>query len=251
MTAFAAATDGIAIAYDVEGEGEPLILIHGFGASRVITWKNTSWYQTITRAGRKLIAVDCRGHGESGKPHAVAAYDHAIMAEDILRVVDALKIVQADVMGYSMGGYLAIRLLHDWPQRMRRAVLAGIGERYFRPSPERAEIIAQGLEAKDPATITDPVAREFRTFCERAGNDLVALAACMRCRQRFFSAEELGAIHHPVLVVSGQEDRTAGAPEPLAQAFPNGRTIVVPRRNHHSTVGDRFYKDAVVDFLSR
>ncbi len=250
MTAFATAADGTSIAYETAAEGSPVVLIHGFGASRKITWANTSWYQTLVRAGHRVVAVDCRGHGDSGKPHDIPAYDEGPMAADIVAVLDALDIGQADIMGYSMGGYLAIRLLHDRPERVRRAVLAGIGASYFINSPERAEIIAQGLLADDPATITDPVARAFRDFCERAGNDLVALAACIRRPRRVFMPDDLGKMPHDVLVVCGGLDEMSGPPEPLAGAFPHGRMVVVPRRNHHSTVGDRIYKDAVVDFLA-
>jgi pimeloyl-ACP methyl ester carboxylesterase len=250
MTAFVSAADGTPIAYETVGEGPPVVLIHGFGASRAITWKNTGWYQTLSRAGRRVTAIDCRGHGESGKPHDIPAYDEGLMADDIVALLEALDIGQADIMGYSMGGYLTIRLMHDRPERVRRGVLAGIGATYFRQTPERAEIIAQGLLAKDPLTITDPVARSFRDFCERAGNDLVALAACIRRPCHLFTADELGRMPHDVLVVCGELDDISGPPEPLAAALANGRVVVVPRRNHHSTVGDRVYKDAVVDFLS-
>jgi pimeloyl-ACP methyl ester carboxylesterase len=249
MTEFASAADGTPIAYESLGEGAPIVLVHGFGASRTITWANTNWYQTLFRAGRRLIAIDCRGHGESGKPHDQPSYEEGRMAADILSVLDVLGIRRADVMGYSMGGYHAIRLMNDSPQRVRRAILAGIGETYFRYSRERAEIIAQGLLAVDPATIVDPEALAFRTFCERAGNDLVALAACIRRPRRVIEPDELARMPHPVLVVCGEQDETSGRPEPLASAFPHGRMLIVPRRNHHSTVGDRVYKDAALEFL--
>jgi pimeloyl-ACP methyl ester carboxylesterase len=249
MTQFATAADGTAIAYETLGEGPPVVLVHGFGASRAITWANTNWYQTLTRAGRRLVAIDCRGHGHSGKPHDQPSYEEGRMAADILTVLDALGIAKADIMGYSMGGYLAIRLMHDAPHRVRRAVLAGVGEKYFRASRERAEIISQGLLAADPATIVDPEAIAFRTFCERAGNDLVALAACIRRSRHIFEPSELRAIAHPVIVICGEVDDTSGKPEPLANAFPDGRAVTVPRRNHHSTVGDRVFKDTALDFL--
>jgi pimeloyl-ACP methyl ester carboxylesterase len=249
MTEFASAADGTRIAYETLGEGAPVVLVHGFGASRVITWANTNWYQTLTRAGRRLIAIDCRGHGESGKPHDQPSYEEGRMAADILTVLDTLGIAKADIIGYSMGGYLTVRLMHDAPHRARRAVLAGVGEKYFRASRERAEIISQGLLAPDPATIVDPEALLVRPFSERAGNDLMALAACIRRSRHVFEPAELGAIAQPVLVVCGEVDDTSGAPGPLADAFPNGGALVVPRRNHHSTIGDRVFKDAAVDFL--
>ena len=249
MTQFATAADGTAIAYETAGEGTPVVLVHGFGASRAITWANTNWYQTLTRAGRRLVALDCRGHGQSGKPHDQPSYEEGRMAADVLTVLDALGIAKADIMGYSMGGHIAIRLMHDAPHRIRRAVLAGVGEKYFRASRERAEIISQGLLAADPATIVDPEALAFRTFCERAGNDLVALAACIRRPRLVFEPSELRAIAHPIVVICGEVDDTSGKPEPLANSFPNGRAVVVARRNHHSTVGDRVFKDTALDFL--
>ena len=152
-------------------------------------------------------------------------------------------------MGYSMGAQLAIRLMHDAPGRVRRAVLGGLGQNYFRFSKEHRDIIARALLAKDPAKITDPVAKEFRLFCEKAGDDLLAMAACMRRPHQIFPAEALHAFPQPVLVVAGAEDDLIGSPEPLAHAFRDGRLVIIPKRNHHSTVGDRAYKDAVMAFL--
>jgi pimeloyl-ACP methyl ester carboxylesterase len=250
LTAFATAKDGVRIAYEIAGEGKPVVLVHGFGASRTITWKNTNWFQTLTRAGRRVIAMDCRGHGESDKPHDVTSYDEGRMAADIAAVLDALSLPVADVMGYSMGGFLAIRLMHDAPERVGRAVLAGVGDNYFHTLPARAEIIAQALVAPAGAIIEDAEAREFRIFCEKAGNDLEALAACIRRPRHSLSPGELGALPHPVLVVCGELDEMTGSPEPLARSFAHGQALVVPKRNHHSTVGDRVYKDAAVAFLS-
>ena len=250
MTYYVTASDGIDIAYDCMGEGPPVVLIHGFGASRTITWSNTGWYQTLARAGHKIVAIDCRGHGESQKPHAPSDYDEGRMAMDIVAVLADLEIPETALMGYSMGAELAIRLMHDAPGRVRRAVLAGLGENYFRFSKDLTETIAKGLQAKDPSQIVDPVAREFRAFCEKAGNDLAAMAACMRRPRWIFSPEELRAMPQKLLIVCGAEDEMAGSPEPLAQAFRDAQTLVVPKRNHHSTVGDRAYKDAVVAFLA-
>ena len=250
MTYFVTVSDGRDIAYDCMGEGSPVVLIHGFGANRNITWSNTNWYQTILRAEHKLVAIDCRGHGESDKPHDPEDYEEGRMAMDIIAVLAALEIPEVDVMGYSMGAQLALRLMHDAPGRVRRAVLGGIGERYFHPSKERAEIIAKALTARDASKITDPVAREFRTFCERAGDDLQAMAACIRRPGRVFTPEELHALPQKVLVVCGEQDDWAGSPEALARAFADGQALVVPKKNHHSTVGDRAYKDAVVAFLA-
>jgi pimeloyl-ACP methyl ester carboxylesterase len=250
MTYYVTASDGTEIAYDCVGEGPPVVLIHGFGANRTITWANTGWFQSLIRAGHKVISIDCRGHGESGKPHDPEDYDEGRMAMDIVAVVADLQLPEIDLMGYSMGAQLAIRLMHDAPDRVRRAVLGGIGDSYFSLSKEQTETLAKGLLARDPVKVTDPLAREFRNFCEKAHDDLQAMAACMRRPRRIFSPEELHALEQPVLVVAGAEDHMIGSPENFARAFRNGRLLIVPKKNHHSTVGDPAYKEAVVAFLA-
>jgi pimeloyl-ACP methyl ester carboxylesterase len=249
MSQFAHGPGGTRVAYDLVGDGPPVVLIHGFAASRVITWRNTNWVNWLTRAGHRIVAVDCRGHGESGKPHDTAAYDDRIMAADILAVLDQTSIARADVIGYSMGGYLTMNLMHLAPERVGMAILGGVGENYFSFWPDRNETIAEGLLAPDAAGVSDKLALEFRTFAERAGNDLIALAACMRRSRITLTREEIGAIPHPVLVVCGESDRISGRPEPLAELFPSGRAFVVPKRNHHSAVGDLRFKEAAKTFL--
>lgn len=251
MSRLATPPDGVPIAYEVAGDGPPVVLIHGFGANRAITWRNPNWFDWLTKAGRRVIALDCRGHGESGKPHRAEDYDDRRMLGDVLAVLDSAGAEQADVIGYSMGGYIAINLLHEAPQRIRRAVTGGVGETYFRFWDERSAIIAEALLAPDPSTIADAGAREYRAFCERAGDDLQAMAACMRRSRLSFGPRDLKTILHPVLIVCGALDETSGRPEALAECFAEGRAVVVPRRNHHSTVGDRLFKEAARDFLDR
>jgi pimeloyl-ACP methyl ester carboxylesterase len=251
MTEFIRARDGVDIAYEKMGVGPPVILVHGFAASRIITWKNTGWYEWLLGMGRSVIAFDCRGHGESGKPHSPEAYDDWKMAMDIVMMMEAHDTESAPVMGYSMGSYLAVALMHLAPKRVERAVLAGVGENYFSFWEERSERIAKGLQAADPGALSDNTAIEFRAFAERAGNDLDALAACMRRARLMCTAWDLGQMPQPILVVSGEDDRMAGRPAPLAAHFVNGAAVSVPGRNHHSTVGDRAFKEAVRDFLNR
>src|SRR5262245_60380435 len=98
MTRYVTAPDGVKIAYEVSGEGPPIVLVHGFGASRTITWKSTLWIQTLSRAGRQAVAMDCRGHGESGKPHEIEAYEEGGLAADVLAVLDDLGVSSADIM---------------------------------------------------------------------------------------------------------------------------------------------------------
>jgi len=248
MEQFAFASDGTRLAYDCVGEGTPVVLVHGFASDRKQNWQNVGWYEALTGAGYRVIAMDCRGHGASDKPHDDAAYGDK-MVSDIVSVMDATKVARADVMGYSMGGILTVGLLMTHGERVARAIVAGIGETYFAPRSHRKGIAA-ALRANDPSTITDPTQKAFRAFASQDGKDLLALAACMSADRTMYTREQLGRCATPVLVVDGENDVQSGAPEPLAQAFADGRAVVVPRRDHMTAVGDKIYKQAVLEFLA-
>ncbi|HEV2563101.1 MAG TPA: alpha/beta hydrolase [Rhizomicrobium sp.] len=250
MTAFATAADGTRIAYESVGEGAPVVLIHGFAASRAQNWRVPGWYDTLTGAGYRVVAMDCRGHGESGKPHDPAAYDHEIMMEDVVAAMRDAGTGPAFIMGYSMGGYISIHLLLKHPELVRKLVIGGVGATYLAGQFGSREAIADALQESDKSKIANPIARRFREFAEQDGKDIVALAACMRGNRKPLSAAELAHSTRPVLVVCGENDDLTGPPEPLAAAFADGRAVMVPRRDHMTTVGDKVYKQAVLKFFA-
>ena len=239
----------VKIAYDLVGEGEPVVLIHGFASNRFMNWRAPGWYETLSKAGRQVIALDVRGHGESSKPHDIDAYDEGELALDVVRLLDHLGHDRADVMGYSMGGFIALRLLHDHPARVGRAVIAGVGENYFGRGTAETDAIAAGLRARDASEVAGAVPRQFRLFAEQGRNDLEALALCMTRRRRSFSADELQGLKVPTLIVVGENDTVTGPPGALAAALPKARVVIVPRRDHMSTVGDKVFKAAALEFL--
>ncbi len=258
MTQFVTAPDGVKIAFDVAGQGTPVLLIHGFASSRVQNWRGSMWYDTLTRAGYQVIALDNRGHGESDKPHDVSFYGHEAMANDALAVMKAVGLSQTLLMGYSMGGYIAMSLVMTHPELFPKVVIAGVGASYLDinaaqgavADPRRRAVVADALEAADPSTITDRTACEFRAFADQGGKDRLALAACMRGARDVFSKAALGRIQNPVLVVCGENDALTGPPDPLAAAFAHGRAVTVPGRDHMTAVGDKAYKQAVLEFFS-
>lgn len=115
----------VEIAYLDEGEGEPIVLIHGFASTKEVNWLLPGWFTTLTKAGRRAIALDNRGHGASIKLYDPAAYHSEIMAEDVRALLDHLEIEQADLMGYSMGSRIAAFLSVKHPARVRSAILGG------------------------------------------------------------------------------------------------------------------------------
>lgn len=250
MTEFVKTPDGVRIAYEAVGRGDTVVLVHGFAASRVQNWKGPGWYETLTGAGYRVVAMDCRGHGDSDKPHDPAAYDHAIMAEDVVAVLEAAGGAPAFLMGYSMGGFIGMHVLMDHPALIRKFVIGGVGGSYLGRAFGSRDAIADALVTPDKSTITDKVQRDFREFAEQNGKDRLALAACMRANRRPFTEAELKQSQRPVLVVCGENDALTGPPDPLAAAFADGRAVTVARRDHMTTVGDKVFKQAVLEFFA-
>jgi pimeloyl-ACP methyl ester carboxylesterase len=240
---------GVTIAYETAGEGPPILLIHGFASTGRVNWWDTGWVKLLVDSGRMAVTFDHRGHGQSEKLSDSALYPAAEMAEDARRLLDHLGIPAADVMGYSMGARVAAFLAINHPQRVRRAVFAGLAQRMI-TGVGGAQAIALALEAPSRDGVTDPAARSFRIFAEQTKSDLAALAACIRSSREKITVEELAQIRVPVLVVAGGNDDVAGEVDPLVDAIPGARGITLPGRNHMNAVGDRGYKDAVLAFLA-
>lgn len=240
-------SNGVRIRYEVWGEGAPIVLVHGFASSIETNWENTGWVRQLSSL-RRVVAMDCRGHGRSDKPHDPAAYGTATMAEDAVRLMDHLGIERADVMGYSMGGFITLVLLTRFRERFRSGILGGIGSPYSAAARGRPNVV-KALLAEDRESVTDPIGKSFRVFAEAQKNDLKALAACMRGGREQFDAETLGRISMPVLIVVGENDALIRNPEELAEAIPGSEFLVVPGKDHLSAVGSKPFKQAVLEFL--
>jgi pimeloyl-ACP methyl ester carboxylesterase len=241
--------DGVEIAYLDEGGGAPIVLVHGFASTAEINWVHPGWVATLTKAGRRVIALDHRGHGASSKLYDPAAYHSAIMAEDVRALLDHLELPRVDVMGYSMGARIAAFFALAHPGRLRRAASGGLGIAMV-DRVGLSDSIAEALEARSLADVRDPMGRTFRMFAEQTKSDLKALAACIRGSRQTLTREQVALIRAPVLVAVGTMDVIAGSPHELAALLPAGRALDIPGRDHMLAVGDRVFKRAVLDFLA-
>lgn len=230
----------------------PLVLLqHGFAADSATNWVRPGIVAALTAAGRRVVAVDARGHGESDKPHDRDLYGESRMARDLTEVIDELGVDSVDVAGYSMGAIVALILAsHD--QRVRRLVIGGVGGGVVELGGVDRRIIdrtalASALRADDPASVTDPAARSFRRFAESTGADRMALAAQAERAHR--DAIALGSITAPTRLVVGDADPLASRPEVLVAAIPNAELVVVPG-DHLGAVGAPEFAPAIVEFLS-
>lgn len=242
-------SDGVEIAFSDQGEGPPILLIHGFASNSRVNWEATGWFKTLLGAGYRVIAIDNRGHGQSEKLYDPAQYSAPIMADDAARLLAHLGIKQAAVMGYSMGARISAFLTMHHPARVTRVVFAGLAERMVLGVPG-SEAIAEAMEAPAVDQIADPGARAFRIFADQTRSDRRALAACIRSSRVRIKPEALAMIRCQVLVVAGSEDDVAGAVQPLVDMIPGAQGVVLPGRNHMNAVGDKGYKHAALAFLA-
>lgn len=243
-------SDGVRIAYVDEGQGDPILLIHGFASNVATNWRDVHWLRTLTAAGRRTIAYDNRGHGQSEKLYDPSRYGAPTMAEDALRLLDHLGIGRADVMGYSMGARIATFLVLAHPERVRSLMLAGTGINLVRGMVGTGPV-ARALEAPTIEDVTNDTARSFRAFAEKTGSDLAALAACLRGPREKIGPEDLARIAVPTLVATGSEDVIAGSGEALRELIPNAQLLDIEGRDHMKAVGDPRFKQGVLDFLTR
>ncbi len=240
----------VEIAYLDEGEGDPIVLVHGFASSKNVNWVYPTWVSELKKAGRRVIALDNRGHGDSGKLYDPAQYEIAIMAGDVIALLDHLRIARADIMGYSLGSRMTAVLALSHPQRLRSAILGGIGIGMIEGGGP-GENVALALEAPSLEDVTDPVGRTFRAFADQTRSDREALAACLRGSRPLMTRDEAAQIAVPVLIAVGTIDEIAGSAQRLGEVIPGSEVLDIPNRDHMRAVGDKVYKTGVLDFLSR
>ncbi len=238
----------VEIAYLDQGEGEPIVLVHGFASTKEVNWVAPGWVATLTRAGRRVIALDNRGHGASGKLYDPADYRTDLMAGDVHALIEHLGIGRADVMGYSMGARITAFLAHAHPDRVRSAILGGLGIRLV-DGVGLPESIAEALEAPAAEDVTDPTGYTFRRFAEQTKSDRRALAACIRGSRQTMSREDIASLRLPMLIAVGTKDTVAGSAQELAALIPGARALDIPERDHMLAVGDKVFKAAALEFL--
>jgi pimeloyl-ACP methyl ester carboxylesterase len=247
--------DGLTIAYRTwgrPGDRAPVVLHHGFIADARTNWENPGVVRALLDAGRYVVAPDARGHGESEAPHDPARYGEDKMATDVGALADHLGFTAFDLAGYSMGGIVAL-LVGAAEPRVRRLVVGGIGAGVveFGGVDQRAvgsSRLAAALRADDPATITDPAVRAFRTFADVTGGDRLAYAAQADAAHAVPIA--FAAITAPTMVLVGRDDLLARDPQRLAAAIPGAELALVPG-DHLGAVGQPEFAAAIVEFLGR
>ncbi|WP_102959196.1 alpha/beta fold hydrolase [Mangrovicella endophytica] len=242
-------SEGLNLAYMDEGNGRPIVLVHGFASSMRVNWIDPGWVSTLTGAGFRILAFDHRGHGASDKPHDADLYAPQRMAADVMALLDHVGLPSATLFGYSMGARVSTYAVLGYPERVDRIIFGGLGiglvEGVGDWDPIAAALLAPSLD-----DVTDPKGRMFRAFADRTRSDRVALAACIRTSRQEPTEAEVRSIRQPVLIGVGTRDDIAGSGAELAALLPHARYFPIEDRDHMLAVGDRSFKAEVLRFLA-
>jgi pimeloyl-ACP methyl ester carboxylesterase len=262
-------SDGVKIAYFDEGKGEAVVLLHGFSASAEEMWVKMPLAQTqiLPELAKeyRVIAPDFRGHGKSDKPHDPKKYGNQ-MAEDVVRLLDHLKVKKAHVVGYSMGAIVAGKLLVSHPDRLLSVTFGGAGP-LFQPPKAFAAVVDATVESLEkgqgigPLIIALTPEGQERPTPEQAaafsalflgGKDQKALAAVLRGQSGWGVTEaELKASKVPARFVYGSRETTFLKDLIAAsrKVLPKADAVVVEDGDHGSTFTTPEFRKAVAEFL--
>jgi pimeloyl-ACP methyl ester carboxylesterase len=239
-------SNGVKIRFISEGKGEAVVLLHG------LTGRAESWGKNPVRNAKmmpelaknyRVIALDCRGHGQSDKPHDPKKYGRE-MIEDVVRLLDHLKIKKAHVVGYSMGAWVAGTLLVTHPDRLLSATLGGGGP-WFEPSKEFVASTDALIDALEKGKIQSPFFQ---------GQDQAALAAVLRgATQTPVTEEQLKVNKVPTLVANGSKDGDAARRKQLQRlaSLLGAEFKVIEGADHLGTETSPEFLETVLAFIKK
>ncbi|ALV44777.1 hypothetical protein MB46_03870 [Arthrobacter alpinus] len=237
--------DGVELAYDSVGEGEPVLLVHGSALSKAI-WRGFGYTKAL-RERYQVISMDLRGHGRSGKPQAQSDYLMDTFVTDALAVLDAVGAARAHFGGYSVGARIGFSLAVAAPERLLSLTTLGgtfriqpgsIGRLFF---PEYDAALGEGgmpafIEGWE-GTIGQPL--DSQTKAAFLANDAPALRAYFAQTEAepAIAEHEIAGISISSLLMAGTEDRARLADSRrAAELMPNARLVELPGRNHGNTL---------------
>ncbi len=254
-------SDGVQIHYNVEGSGEPIILIHGFAVNADLNWRRTGIIKLLS-PNFKVIAIDLRGHGLSEKPHDPKLYG-VNMVKDIANLMDTLKISRAHIAGYSLGGFIAIKFATLYPEKVKTLCVLGSGwekpdeENFFHRALQKSIKLLENKSGIEPLSTkieknrrTGYIHRLWVRALTKYFNDNEALIALLKnIIQLQVSQEDLQKILCPICIIVGEKDPLRKGAENLHSAVPHSELTIIPDKDHLTTPISKDFHSALKNFL--
>jgi len=242
-------SDGVTIRYATSGSGRPLVLLHGFTDSSE-SWAELGYVEPLAAAGQRLILIDQRGHGASDGPHEIDASAADARVRDVAAVLDELGVERAAILGYSMGGWVALNLARSYPERIDRMIVGGahpLGQSMALYREAVATDIERWIDVLEKLGGPLPAAQKARI----RANDIVALRAAV-AEDRPDFADRIVEFDRPSLFYVGAEDPLRAAIARCARALPRGRYCEILGCNHVTALlRVDLVLPVLLDFLSR
>jgi pimeloyl-ACP methyl ester carboxylesterase len=262
-------SNGVKIRYVTEGTGEPVVLIHGWMADSSMWGRDPSGNTKLNTAhteGFQLIALDCRGHGQSGKPHDQKQYG-AEMAADVVRLLDHLKIEKAHLIGYSMGAFIAGKVAATHPKRVLSVVyggqaplVAGMKSTGSSEVDIFAKAVDEGRDLGSYIIAVMPAGRPRPTEAQASamakfmfgGKDVKALAAAgLSFDGLEVTRKQLRKCKAPVLFIHGgnESDHVKDRVAAVRKLLGRGELKIVAGGDHSTTLIKPEFGSALLEFL--
>ncbi|RVT41190.1 alpha/beta fold hydrolase [Sphingobium algorifonticola] len=228
------------------GEGRPVLLLHGLFSSAYVNWIKFGTAAAIAARGFRVLMPDFRVHGDSAAPHDASAYPPDVLARDVEAIIAHYGLTDFDLGGFSLGARTCALLLAQG-LRPRRAVLAGMGLEGLSGWGRRRDFFLSVIADRETIRHGDPRWLSLQ-FMKSMKVDPVAATLLLNSFGDV-DVDALKAVHLPVLVVCGAEDRDNGSPEALAALLPDARLAEVPG-THMGSVTHRELGEAMAAFLA-
>jgi pimeloyl-ACP methyl ester carboxylesterase len=237
---------GADLAWRELGEGRPVVLLHGFFSSAERNWFTPGIAAGLAAAGFRAIAPDCRGHGRSAAPTEPADWPPDVMAADVEALIAQLGLVDYDLVGYSMGGRTAARVMARGA-RPRRCVLGGMGDTGVMEAGPRAEAFEDAIRHGDAAA--DPLmGKAIHRMMAAEGLQPAAMLGVLAAFAPT-TREDLARVPTPTLAILGEDDHDNGSVDALSRIMPACTPLRLPGE-HAGVVASPAFLEALVAFLS-
>lgn len=245
--------NNVSINYEVYGTGKPIILLHGAIVDFNYNYVQTGWVYSLTKNGFQVIGMDFRGYGESDKSDDLNFYGSTNFSNDVINLINHLKLENVCLIGYSMGTVIALDLLNKHPEYFSKAVLIATGNGLIGIPPFILGNILPGLAkvfAYDsfPSHLPSHISA-YWSFLNEVGLERKYMIAFSQANYQHITAEKAAEIDIPILIISGEKDLVLGQGQKVAQTLPRGEYLEIKGANHFTLATEKETHVSTIEFL--